>query len=173
MQNMIVAALICPLAGATLKLADVMSERQNNRTLCFLTSGTAGCLIGLLITFDAFSSAVFSGIVLGVVLAGKVDQPCLGFGLIVTVLTAWLAGPKEPALTLLLITILASFADEIGHDRYPGGGRFSKFLEYRGILKLMIGLSYLLGILPFYSSCMFYLFDVAYDLSSRVLEPQE
>ncbi len=172
MANLIIAILICPLAGATLKLADTMSERQGNLALCFLASGIAGCLVGLLIAFDAFSSAVFSGIVIGVVLAGKVDRPCLGFGLITTVLTAWLSGPKEPALLPLLTTIMASFADEIGHDRYARKGGFGRFFEYRGILKLAIGLSYLLRTLPFHSSCMFYLFDVTYDLSSKVLKPQ-
>jgi hypothetical protein len=162
--------LICPLAGATLKLADIFSERRNSAILCFLTSGTSGFLIGTLITFDRFSSAVFSGIVIGVMFAGKVDRPCLGFGLIVVVLTAWLLGPKTPALIPLLITILASFADEIGHDRYQGREvSLGKFFKYRGILKLTMILSLLLGITPLRITGMFYLFDSSYDLISKIL----
>ncbi len=170
MSNLILMILICPLAGATLKLADIFGERRDSPILCFLTSSTSGVLIGTLITFDRFSSAVFSGIVIGVMFAGKVDRPCLGFGLIVVALTAWLLGPKTPALIPLLITTLASFADEIGHDRYQGRlGSLGKFFKYRCILKLTIILSLLLGITPLHSTGMFYLFDLAYDLIPKVL----
>ncbi len=172
MSNLILALTICPLAGAALKLADSMSEQQTNPSMCFFASGISGILIGSLISFDAFSSAMFSGIVAGVILAGKVDRPCLGFGLIVTALTAWLLGPKIPVLLPLLLTILASFADEIGHDRYLRTGGFSRLFEYRFILKLTIILLWLARIMPLHSLGMFFLFDLAYDLSSRILRSQ-
>jgi len=172
MSNLTLAVLICPLAGTALKLTDTLSERENNRVLCLLTSGMSGFLFGSLISFDTFSSAVFSGILIGVVLAGKVDRPCLVFGLIMTLLTAWLLGLKKPALILLIVSTIASFLDEIGHDRYPRGRILSRLFEYRFILKLTIILSCLLGVIPLYSSGMFFLFDLSYDLSSRVLETQ-
>jgi len=169
MSDLILALIICPLAGATLKLADTMSEQQSNSSRCFLTSGISGFLIGSLISFDAYSSAMFSGIVIGVILAGKVDRPCLGFGLIVTALTAWLLGLRMPVMLPLLFIVLASLADEMGHDRYLGTGRFHRFFEYRCILKLAIILLWLLRIIPLHSLSMFFLFDLAYDLSSRIL----
>lgn len=153
-----------------MKLSDTMSERQTNSTICFSASGISGFLIGSLISFDAFSSAMFSGIIAGVILAGKVDRPCLKFGLIVTALTTWLLGPETPAILPLLFTISASFADEIGHDRHLRTGRFSKFFEYRCVLKLTIILLWLLRIIPLHSLGMFFLFDLAYDLSSRILD---
>lgn len=173
MFNLTISILLCPLAGATLKLADMISETKDNTILGFLVSSMSGILIGSLMTFDRFTSAVFSGIVVGVLLAGKVDRPCLGFGLIVTSLTAWLIGPKTPVLVPLLITSLASFADEIGHDKYSQeNSAIGKFLRYRCILKLTVLLSGLLGTIPLHSLGMFFLFDLAYDLFPSVLGAQ-
>jgi hypothetical protein len=124
-------------------------------------------------TFDKFSSALFTGIVIGVFFAGKVDRPCLGFGLIAVALTAWLLGPKTPALIPFLITVLSSFTDEIGHDRYQTqAGSLSRFFKYRCMLKLTMILSLLFGIMPLHSVGMFYLFDLAYDLVPKVLNIQ-
>jgi hypothetical protein len=173
MSDLTLITLLCTLAGATLKLADIFSERGDTPTLCFLISGTSGILIGILITFDRFSSAVFSGIVLGVMFAGKVDCPCLGFGLIMVAVTAWLSGPKTPALIPLVVIVLASFIDEIAHDRYQReAGSLGKFFKYRGMLKSAIVLLMLLGIMPFRIAGMFYLFDLTYDLTPKILNIQ-
>lgn len=173
MSDLTLMILLCPLAGATLKLADILGERGDTPILCFLTSCTSGVLIGTLMTLDRFSSALFSGIILGVLFAGKVDRPCLGFGLIAVALTAWLLGPRTPALIPLSIIVLASFTDEIGHDRYQAqAGSLGKFFKYRCILKLAMILSLLFGIVPLHITGMFYLFDLAYDLVPKVLNIQ-
>ncbi len=156
-----------------MKLADITSETKNNAILSFLVSGVSGILIGSLMTFDKFSSAIFSGIIIGVFLAGKIDRPSLGFGFAVTLLTAWLIGPETPVLVPLLTTSLASFADEMGHDKYSQQSSWiGKFFKYRCILKLTILISGLFRAIPLHSSGMFFLFDLAYDLLPNLLEAQ-
>jgi len=174
MYDLLVALVISPLAGATLKLADILSEKGEGERLCFMTSSISGSFIGSLITLDRFSSAVFFGIILGVLLAGKIDRPCLVFGLMATFLTVFILGYEKPDLVVLGVSAFASFMDEKLHDRYQQRERLLKGLfKYRFVLKLTIILIYLIEWLPLHALVIFYLFDLTYDLSSITLNSQE
>jgi hypothetical protein len=151
------------MAGISLKLADFYGE-QKRGILAYAFAGLAAVCLSIIITVNSSHAAVFFGIIIGVTLAGKLDQLNMIFGLIFTILLAFLFGFQIPDIPLLIIITIAALLDEIGHGMKVVKGFFSQFFRYRMILKVII-IILTISIRIHYSLAIgFFCFDLSYDL---------
>lgn len=150
-------------AGITLKLADFYGE-QKQRTLSYAFAGLAAVCISIIITVNSSYAAVFVGIMIGVTLAGKLDQFNMIFGLIFTIVLAFLFGFQIPDISLLIIITIAALLDEIGHGVKNVKGFLLQFFRYRMILKAIIIILAILTRIQYSLAIGFFCFDLSYDL---------
>ena len=108
-------------------MADLSGE-LGIRDLGLFSAGVCGGLLGILMTESRFSSAIVLGIVVGVAIAGKINQVNLIVGLAVAGLTAVILGFVTPSIWLLATVAFFAVLDEVLHGRFAGRhGPFAKF----------------------------------------------
>jgi len=156
------------LAGFTLKLSDYTGERSRGTTP-FLIAGACGLILGALISESPFSSSIVIGIIIGVGLSRKIDRRNLVFGLAMTAFSALLLGLQVPAVWLLVVVALASFLDELSHERLATRGGAGWLFRYRPILKAAIVVSAIALALPWVYAVAFLFFDLSYDATGELL----
>ena len=161
--------LLFVFGGISLKIADYYGERSS-KIIPFISASVSSLIFGLLIAHNSISASIILGIILGVLFSGKIDQLNLVFGLVLTLLIAFMLNFKFPILWFLAIVTLFSFIDELIHD-WCSSKRFflATFFRLRPFLKLfflaiaslpLIEISYILG---------FFCFDLSYDLTNFLL----
>ena len=156
--------LIFTLGGISLKLADHYGEQARDYLSYFFAAAAAICM-GLLISDNPYSSSIMLGIIVGVILAGKVDRLNMMIGLGLTLTTAAMLGFSLPDFPLLMVVAVASLIDETGHDRSASKGILAKFFRFRMALKTIIVLLTVLGWVDVVHALGFFCFDVSYDIT--------
>ena len=162
-------------AGFTLKLGDDLLDEMEQSTFAWLPLAISGILFGYLMTQTEWDLALFTAIVIGVILSGKVNRPqfAIGFFFIaltilvigIPVVTDWLAWSA-----LLFMLFMASMLDEKGNDwtdEEIAPAAF-KFFQYRFALKLSV----LLLTIPwpqFLAAAVgLWMFDLGYELAGWI-----
>ena len=156
--------LVFTLSGISLKLADIYGER--GRGYVFSVVSAVG--MGTLISDSPLSSSMVLGIIVGVVLAGKVDRPNLVVGLGLTLVVSAVLGFNIPDFALLAIIALAALIDEVGHDRVTSRGILGKFFRIRMVLKAVVVVLTVLGLIDVIHCAGFLSFDVVYEVTNTV-----
>lgn len=160
--------IIFSLSGFTLKVADLSGE-LGLRALGLLSAGVCGVFLGILITESRFSSAIVLGIIVGVAIAGKINQVNLIAGLAVTTLTALVLGFVTPSIWLLVAVAFFAVLDEVLHGRFAGRhGPLAKFFSYRCCLKVAMLALVVLAFLPLLYAVGFIVFDLTYDVAQAI-----
>lgn len=155
--------LVFTTAGITLKLADFYGE-QKQGALSYAFAGLAAVCISIIVTLNSSYAAVFFGIIIGVTLAGKLDQLNMIFGLICTIVLAFLFGFQIPDIPLLIIITIAALLDEISHGVKVVKGFVFQFFRYRMILKTIIIILAISMRIHYSLAIGFFCFDLSYDL---------
>ena len=162
-------------AGFTLKLGDDLLDEMEQSTFAWLPLAISGILFGYLMTQTEWDLALFTAIIIGVILSGKVNRPqfAIGFFFIaltilvigIPVVTDWLAWSA-----LLFMLFMASMLDEKGNDwtdEEIAPAAF-KFFQYRFALKLSV----LLLTIPwpeFLAAAVgLWMFDLGYELAGWI-----
>ena len=161
--------LIFSVSGVTLKLADHWGELGLKLPAYSSAILTAG-LFGSLAAQDPLNGALIFGLLLGVIVAQKVDRGNLGVGVLATILFAVLFHAPLPSLWLIMIVACAAALDEVGHDRSTDTSHwYAPAFRFRPILKLvMISLGAMTWI-PYHIILNVLGFDLAYELMNGVL----
>ncbi len=165
--TMLIATFIA--AGATLKIADQTGEDKRNK-IAYLTATIAGFLLGSLTSYGSEESSIVTGIIIGVTLAKKINQPNLLLGLLMTVASSYILGYKTPLPWVLFLVTILSLLDELGHDRL--GQRRSPlglFFRYRGALKVALVFAAIASIIPATTAVGVLGFDFAYEAMNKLL----
>ena len=154
------------LGGADLKLADLYDQKCRG----YIFATISAISMGLLISDSSYSSSIVLGIILGVALAGKVDQPNLIMGLGLTLATAIIVGLYNgfivPDLLLLVLVTVTVLIDEAGHDKITSGSILKGFFRFRMTLKTAIILLTILTKIDIINAIGFFCFDLSYDIIS-------
>lgn len=156
------------LGGITLKLADFYGEKGESYLRYVFAAASAICM-GLLISDNPTSSSIVLGIVIGVILAGKLNQPNMVFGLCLTLVTTIVLGFTLPHIPLLAVVAVASVVDEVGHDRLAVRGCFASFFRFRVVLKATMVLLVVLMWVDGVDALGFFCFDLSYDVTDIAL----
>ncbi|MFH0748667.1 MAG: hypothetical protein V1915_01935 [Candidatus Bathyarchaeota archaeon] len=153
------AILVFTVAGISLKLADTFESTLRG----FISATISAVCMGLLIAESASSSAIILGIMVGITLAGKLDQSNLIFGLGLALATAIIMGFHLPDLSVLGIITAGALIDEVGHDRISSRGLVGKLFRFRMVLKATVLMLAVFGFIEVGSTLGFFSFDICYD----------
>ncbi|BAW31024.1 MAG TPA: hypothetical protein PLO64_04430 [Methanothermobacter sp.] len=165
--------LLYPISGFLMKLADDLADER--KTWIGVIAGIlCGACIGFLVTISIDAAYIFFGILLGTLLAGKIDNLNHFLAATLFLLIVLLKGLPALEPITLIICVLAAFIDEIGHDLYPHNRHLFKVFEYRFTLKITLlaliiipyFITFIKGI-KWYSFIFFLLFELAYELTGQ------
>jgi hypothetical protein len=161
--------LIFSVSGVTLKLADHWGE-LGRRVPAYCTAILTAFFYGWLAAQDPFNGAVIFGLLLGVIVARKVDRGNLGVGVLATVLFTVFFNAPFPSLWLIVIVACAAALDEIGHDLNATSDKwYVAAFRFRPILKLAVISVGVLTWIPYYLIFNVLGFDLAYELTNAML----
>lgn len=153
------------IGGVNLKLADFYERKSRG----YIFAAISAVSMGLLISDSSTSSSIVLGIVLGVALAGKIDQPNLVMGLGLTLAIAIIMGFSIPDLPLIAVITGTVLIDEIGHDRITSGSTLANFFRFRSTLKTTIIILTILRQINIIHAVGFFCFDIPYDVTNFIL----
>ena len=171
------------VGGFLLKVVDWsgdLATLKESQTWLKVVAIVTACLCGFILSFvSSFESGfliVISGVVLGALLAGKVDNLYLLLGLIVLILGWIWLGSNIPLGEISLLPIFAiafgGLFDEMGNnlaDKNVIHGLAGSFFQYRGILKILVIVLWILDMVSLWGAIGLWVFDVGYLLAELLL----
>lgn len=134
--------------------------------LCAVTSAAAT-------VYSIEAAYIFIAILIGNLIAFKVDGIHHILTLIIFVLICLIFGIPELNLVVLLICILAALGDEVGHElisKVTENRFLNLFFEYRFVMKVVILLLAICGVFSFWIFLCFIAFEAAYEIAGIVFE---
>lgn len=141
--------LFYSLSGLFMKVSDDAHDQKHNIILGVVAAVICGITIGYLAVTSADAACIFLAILIGTVLAWKVD--CLNhiLSLLVFVGIIVIMGFPTIGIITLAVCAAAAFLDEIGNDsKWAAQRKYVKeFFQYRFVLKIVILLFAVLGML--------------------------
>lgn len=172
-MSYIILAILFILSGFFMKYSDDLFDI--NHDLKFATILGVLCAIASAVAtiYDIDAAYIFISILIGNVLALKVDGPHHIVTLIVFILICLAFGVPELSPVVLLICILAALADEVGHDLISNvtENKFlNLFFEYRFVMKVVICLLAVCGVFNILIFVCFLLFEIVYVIAGICFE---
>lgn len=151
---------------------DSFDEKHNLKYACVF-----GILCGLASAIatvnDVGAAYVFTAILIGNLIALKIDGIHHVITLAVFVLVCLICGIPDLNLIVLLICIVAALSDEIGHEtisKVTDNGFLNLFFEYRFVMKIAIFLLAFSGAFSVLVFICFILFEAAYEFAGIIFE---
>ncbi len=154
------------LAGSLIKLTDDIADKKLFHQLFAIPLGLAyGLMMGYLMLSDANASLLFSGIVLGCLITGKINSTghYLGLGAILIIILLYGIRP-----TLLIFPIAALAALDEMKEVIKVKALNAAF-DYRLFLKLGILMLVILNVLVINALLLLIAFDSAYIITERIV----
>lgn len=118
--------------------------------------------------FDVGAAYIFISILIGNILALKVDGIHHFVTLVLFVLVLLIFGCPLLDISILIIGICAALFDEIGHELIPNLTNNSFllfFFEYRFVMKVVILLMAISGVFSFWTFILFIIFELSYVMA--------
>lgn len=175
MFNILLAASYA-LSGFFMKFSDDEYDEKSNTAMAVVLGIICGAFTAYASSISTDAACIFIAILIGNVLALKVD----GIHHIATMasflILFFLFGfPSfEAASILVVITcIIGAVIDEIGNDNeslYAKSKFLEYFFDYRFTLKVVILLLVVAGLLDFWSFICFLCFEIAYEIARTLFE---
>lgn len=169
----IILAILFLLSGFFMKYSDDLFDVNNDVVM----ASAVGVLCGLASAFaaigDVGAAYIFIAIPIGNLIALKVDGVHHIITLAVFIVICLIAGIPEISLVVLLICILGTLADEVGHElisTVTDNVFLNLFFEYRFVLKIVILLLAICGAFNIMVFVYFLIFEVAYLIGGIVFE---
>jgi len=131
MMNPSLLLLVFCFAGVSLKMADFLGERKTGFS-SFLVSAVSAFLFWLLLKDNPETATFMFAVVVGCVLALKVDRLNLVFGLGVLAVLCVFFGFSFPIFWLFILFSLTVVLDEITHEKFVEVGKKGLFFRFRG-----------------------------------------
>lgn len=137
---MILEAVLYALSGFFMKFSDDALDMENNTRLGIIGGLICVAAIGYLSVNFVDAATIFLAILLGTLLAGKVDKMGHLVTLAIFVGILFIFGIPEIGLAALIICTAAAWLDEVGNDResLKGVKILETFFQYRCVLKIAV-----------------------------------
>lgn len=172
-MSYILLAILFLLSGFFMKYSDDLFDVNHDvklacvfGILCAITTATAAI-------WNAGAAYIFIAILIGNLLALKVDGIHHILTLILFIIICLIVGIPELNFVVLLICILAALSDEVGHELVPtrtDNEFLNLFFEYRFVMKIVILLLAVSGVFNILVFVCFILFEIAYLSAGIVFE---
>ena len=154
-----------------MKYSDDLFDISHNIKLSSFFGILCGITSAIATVGDAGAAYIFISILIGNLIAFKIDGVHHIISLISFILICLIFGIPELSLVILLICILAALGDEIGHETVSdltGNVFLNLFFEYRFLMKLVIFLLAIFGFLNVSIFIFFILFELSYEIAGYV-----
>ena len=148
-----------------MKFSDDAYDVDKNYILAIFFGIICAISAALATVNDIGAAYVFIGILIGNLLALKIDGIHHIITLIIFVLICLICGVPQLSVVVLLVSILAALADEVGHELISNVTQnqfIILFFEYRFVMKIVIFLLALCGVFSFWTFILFILFEISY-----------
>ncbi len=172
-MNYIVLACLFALSGFFMKFSDDAYDIGKSKEyssilgiLCAIASAVA-----TIVSADA--ACIFIGILIGNLLAFKVDGIHHIITLAIFAVLVLIYGTNSLNLVVLLVCIFAALFDEIGHEtifKKTKNKFINLFFEYRFTMKVIILILAILGFFSIWIFVCFLLFEIFYEFAGICYE---
>ena len=156
-----------------MKYSDDLFDVNHNLLFASIFGVLCGLASAVAAVNDAGAAYVFIAILIGNLIALKVDGLHHVITLMVFVLTCMVFGIPDLNLIVLLICIVAALSDEIGHEtisKVTDNVFLNLFFEYRFVMKIIIFALAFCGAFNVAVFIYFILFEVAYESAGIIFE---
>ena len=156
-----------------MKYSDDLFDVDHNLVFATIFGVLCGLASAIAAISDVGAAYVFISILIGNLIALKVDGIHHIITLLVFVLVCLIFGVPDLSLIVLLICIVAALSDEVGHEtisKVTDNGFINLFFEYRFVMKIVVFLLAIFGAFDVVVFIFFILFEVAYEIAGIVFE---
>lgn len=156
-----------------MKYSDDLYDENNDLTFASVLGVVCGIASALAAIYSSDAAYIFLAIPIGNFLALKIDGIHHIITLIVFIVMLLIAGVPELNLVVLLICILGTLLDEVGHElihKITQNKFLNLFFEYRFVLKIVILLLAAYGVFDIWIFVCFLLFEISYVFAGIIFE---
>lgn len=156
-----------------MKYSDDWFDEKDNLTWASFFAVFCGIASGLAAVYSIEAAYIFLAILIGNLVILKVDGAHHIISLIIFFVLLLIGGIPDLSLIVLLICILATISDEVGHElisNYTQNKFLNLFFEYRFVLKIVILLLAVSGVFSFWIFVCFILFELSYVAAGILFE---
>ena len=156
-----------------MKYSDDLYDVNHNLLFSSIFAILCGLTCAVATVSDSGATYVFIAILIGNLIALKVDGIHHVVSLAVFVIVCLIYGIPDFNWVILLICILAALGDEIGHETISNGTGnvfLNLFFEYRFLMKIIIFLLAVSGAFNISVFICFILFEIAYMAAGMLFE---
>ena len=172
-MSYIILAILFFLSGFFMKYSDDFFDEKHDLKFSSILGILCGIASALAAVNDTGAAYIFISILIGNLIALKIDGLHHIITLVIFVVICLICGVPDLNLIVLLICIVASLSDEIGHEtisKITGNNFLNLFFEYRFVMKIAVFLLALSGALNVLIFIFFMLFEVAYTFAGIIFE---
>ena len=166
-------ALLFILSGFFMKYSDDLYDVKHNLTFASVFGVFCGIASALAAVYSIEAAYIFIAILIGNLIAFKVDGIHHIITLIIFIFILLVGGIPDLNLVVLLICILAAFSDEVGHElisKVTQNKVLNLFFEYRFVMKIVILLLAVCGVFNILIFVCFILFEISYVTAGILFE---
>lgn len=156
-----------------MKYSDDLLDANNNLLFASIFGVLCAIASAIATISDIGAAYVFISILIGNLIALKIDGIHHIITLLVFVILCLIYGIPDLNIIILLICIIAALSDEIGHEtisRVTDNVFANLFFEYRFVMKIVIFLLAIFGAFDILIFIYFIFFEVAYEIAGLVFE---
>jgi hypothetical protein len=172
-MSYILLAILFLLSGFFMKYSDDLFDVNGDVKLASLFGVLCAIATAAAAVSYVGAAYVFIAILIGNLIALKVDGIHHIITLILFVIICLICGIPDLNLVILLICILAALSDEVGHELIPkktDNEFLNLFFEYRFVMKIVIFLLAISGAFDISVFICFILFEIAYLFAGIIFE---
>ena len=172
-MHAVILALLFFLSGFFMKVSDDIYDVGHDLISASVFSVICAITCGLAAVSDVGAAYIFIAILMGNLLAFKVDGLHHVLCLILFIIICLGFGIPQVNIFILIICIVAALLDEIGHEAIPkltDNKFFNLFFEYRFVMKIIIFVLAIGGVFDIIVFVYFILFEIAYVLAGILYE---
>lgn len=167
-MSYIILALLFILSGFFMKYSDDLFDINHNLAYASIFGILCGVASGLATIYSIEAAYIFIGILIGNLIAFKVDGIHHLITLIFFIIVLLIGGIPQLSFTVLLICIFAAFLDEVGHElicNITENKFLNLFFEYRCVMKVVILLLAVCGVFNIWIFVCFLMFELSYEFA--------
>ena len=159
-----------------MKLSDDEYDEKSNKAIAIVLGIVCGLFTAYACSIDLDAACIFIAILVGNILALKVDgihHVATMASFVIAFLLLGLPSFTYLSISTIIICMIGAIIDELGNDNekiYAKSKFLEYFFDYRFALKVVILLLVLIGLLNIWSFNYFLCFEIAYEIARVFFE---
>ena len=156
-----------------MKYSDDLFDEKHDIKLATVFGVLCAVSSAMATVYSIDAAYIFISVLIGCLLALKIDGIHHIISLIVFLAIVLLCGIPDLRLVILLICILAAFGDEVGHElisKVTDNRFLNLFFEYRFVMKVVILILAIFGVFDIWIFVCFISFEIAYEMAGKLFK---